>query len=151
MSKIYIDADACPVKEEIYKVAIRNGVEVLVVSNGGIRPHPHSLINLQVVSEGLNIADDWIAERADNNDLVITNDIPLAEKCIKNEATVIKPDGTRLDHSNIGPVLANRNLMAEIRSADPFYKNRGREFSKQDRLKFLNVLEAEIRKKLSPI
>ena len=148
MSKIYIDADACPVKEEVYKVAIRNSTKVLVVSNGGIRPHPHSLISLQIVADGLDVADDWIAERADPNDLVITNDIPLADKCIKNGATVIKPDGTKLDDSNIGSVLANRNLMTEMRSADPYYRGRGREFSKQDRANFLNVLEAEIKRKI---
>ena len=148
MSKIYIDADACPVKEEVYKVAIRNSTKVLVVSNGGIRPHPHSLISLQIVADGLDVADDWIAERADPNDLVITNDIPLADKCIKNGATVIKPDGTKLDDSNIGSVLANRNLMTEMRSADPYYRGRGREFSKQDRANFLNVLETEIKRKI---
>ena len=148
MSKIYIDADACPVKEQVYKVAIRNAAQVLVVSNGGIRPHPHYLISLQIVADGLDVADDWIAERADPNDLVITSDIPLADKCIKNGATVIKPDGTKLDHSNIGSVLANRNLMAEMRSADPFYKGRGREFSNRDRANFLNVLETEIKRKL---
>ena len=148
MSKIYIDADACPVKEEVYKVAIRNATQVLVVSNGGIRPHPHYLISLQIVADGLDVADDWIAERADPNDLVITSDIPLADKCIKNGATVIKPDGTKLDHSNIGSVLANRNLMTEMRSADPYYRGRGREFSKRDRANFLNVLETEIKRKI---
>ena len=148
MSSIYIDADACPVKEEVYKVALRNKVEVLVVSNGGIRPHPHPSINLIIVGDGLDVADDWIVGKAGPKDLVITNDIPLADRCIKNGATVIRPDGMRLDHSNIGPTLANRNLMTEVRSADPFFKGRARSYSRRDRTKFLNVIEVEIKRKL---
>ena len=146
MTIIYIDADACPVKEEIYKVAIRNDIEVVVVSNGGIRPHNHRLIRIRVVSDGLDVADDWIVENSKTNDLVITSDIPLAARCIKNGATIIKPEGTKLSSSNIGPILATRNLMTDMRSANPLLKGKAKEFTKKDRSKFLNTLETELHK-----
>lgn len=145
MVKVYIDADACPVKEQVYKVSIRHGLEVNVVSNGGIRPHPHPLINIKIVDEGLDAADDWIADNANSSDLVITDDIPLAARSIKNGVIVLKSDGMRLDGSNIGSILANRNLMTEIRSADPFFQGRGKKFSNSDRSNFLNALEKEAR------
>ena len=146
MKKIYVDADACPVKEEVYRVAVRNTINVIVVSNGGIRPYNHPLIKFKVVSEGLDIADDWIAENASEKDLVITNDIPLASRCINKGANVIKPDGSKLDSSNIGSLLATRDLMTNIRSSNPFFKGNGKSFSKCDRSNFLNVLEIEVRK-----
>ena len=147
MRVIYVDADACPVKKEVYKVAMRNNIQVMVVSNGGIKPHHHPLINMQVVDEGLDAADDWIVANVVSKDLVVTNDIPLAARCIKNGAKVIKPDGTKLDSSNIGSVLATRNLMTELRSANPLLKGRGKEFSIRDRSNFLNTLDAEIKRK----
>ena len=147
MRVIYVDADACPVKKEVYKVAMRNNIQVMVVSNGGIKPHHHPLISMQVVDEGLDAADDWIVANAVSKDLVVTNDIPLAARCIKNGAKVIKPDGTKLDSSNIGSVLATRNLMTELRSANPLLKGRGKEFSIRDRSNFLNNLDAEIKRK----
>ena len=146
MPTIYVDADACPVKEEVYKVAIRNEIEVIVVSNGGIRPHQHPLISIQVVSDGLDVADNWILDNIKLKDLVITNDIPLAAECIRNGANIIKPDGKKLDTSNIGSVLATRNLMNEYRSANLFLKGKGKKFSDLDRSNFLNTLESEIRK-----
>ena len=146
MRVIYVDADACPVKKEVYKVAIRNNIKVMVVSNGGIKPHHHPLIIMQMVDEGLDAADDWIAANAGSKDLVVTNDIPLAARCIKNGAKIIKPDGTKLDSSNIGSVLATRNLMTELRSSDPFFQGRGKEFSNRDRSNFLNTLDTELKR-----
>ena len=101
---------------------------------------------MQVVDEGLDAADDWIAANAGSKDLVVTNDIPLAARCIKNGAKIIKPDGTKLDSSNIGSVLATRNLMTELRSSDPFFQGRGKEFSNRDRSNFLNTLDTELKR-----
>ena len=148
MNKIYIDADACPVKKEVYKVSLRNNIKVVVVSNGGIRPYNHPLITMHVVPQGLDMADNWIAEEVICNDLVITNDIPLAARCIDKGANVIRPDGKKLDASNIGDILASRNLMADIRSADPFFKGKEKVFSNKDRSNFLNMLESECQKLL---
>ena len=144
INKIFIDPDACPVKEEVYRVAIREKIEVLVVCNGGIRPHQHPLIKLQIVNEGLDEADNWIVEQVGGKDLVITDDIPLAARCINNGAIVIKSNGGRVDTDNIGSILANRNLMTEIRSSNPFFQGSGKGFSAQDRSKFLNALDREI-------
>ena len=146
MSKIYIDGDACPVKKEVYRVAIRHKFEVVVVSNGGIRPYNHQLVTMHVVSQGLDMADDWIVDVLIHNDLVITNDIPLAARCIAKGAKIIKPDGKILDCSNIGGVLANRNLMTDLRSSDPYFQEKERGFSKKDRSNFLNMLESECQK-----
>ena len=146
MRVIYVDADACPVKKEVYKVAIRNNIKVMVVSNGGIKPHHHPLISMQMVDEGLDAADHWIVANAGSKDLVVTNDIPLAARCITNGAKIIKPDGTKLDSSNIGSVLATRNLMTELRSSDPFFQGRGKEFSNRDRSNFLNTLDTELKR-----
>ena len=146
MNRIFVDADACPVKEEVYKVAVRNNIEVSVVSNGGIRPHPHPLIKIQVVAEGLDVADDWIADQAKSKDLVITNDILLAARCIKKGVNVFKPDGTKLDSSNIGATVATRNLMYELRSKNPFLQGNSKTFSNRDRSNFLIILENEVRK-----
>ena len=144
VKKIFIDADACPVKEEVYKVAIRNNIEVLVVCNGGIRPHQNPLIKLKIVNEGLDEADNWIVGQVRRKDLVITDDIPLADRCINIGAIVIKSNGARVDYDNIGSILANRNLMAEIRSSNPFFHETGRVYSGKDRAKFLNSLDKEI-------
>ena len=144
INKIFIDADACPVKEEVYRVAIREKIEVLVVCNGGIRPHQHPLIKLKIVNEGLDEADNWIVEQVGGKDLVITDDIPLAARCVNNGAIVIKSNGGRVDTDNIGSILANRNLMTEIRSSNPFFQGSGKGFSTKDRSKFLNALDREI-------
>ena len=93
MIKIFIDADACPVKEEVYKVSIRNKLEVLIVSNGGIRPHPNPLIKSIFVGNRFNEADEYILKMVSKDDIVITNDIPLAADCIKKGATIIKQNG----------------------------------------------------------
>lgn len=146
MTEIYVDADACPVKAEVERVATRHNVRVLMVSNGGIRPSPNPLIESVFVEAGPDVADMWIADRAGAGDVVITNDIPLAAKCVEAGAAVLRPDGDSLTAANIGNVLATRDLMADLRSADPFRQGGGRAFSKTDRSRFLEALERTVRK-----
>lgn len=145
MTSIYVDADACPVKAEAERVATRHAHRLFMVSNGGLRPSPNPLVEMIFVPAGPDVADDWIAERAARGDVVVTNDIPLAARVIERGARVIRPDGSVLTGANIGPVLAKRNLMADIRSADPFLQGGGRPFAKADRSRFLDALEREIR------
>ena len=145
MIKIFIDADACPVKEEVYKVSIRNKLEVLIVSNGGIRPHPNPLIKSIFVGKGFNEADEYILKMVSKDDIVITNDIPLAADCIKKRATIIKQNGYVLNENNITNELSKRNLMTEISAANPLMNFKGKPFSNADKSNFLNELEAQIR------
>lgn len=142
---IYVDADACPVKAEAERVATRHGLKMLVVSNGGIRPSPHPLVETVIVPDGPDVADMWIADRAGPGDVVITGDIPLAAKCVASGARVVKHNGEVLDTRNIGTVLASRDLMADLRAADPFRQGGGRPFSKADRARFLDTLERQVR------
>ena len=142
---IYIDADACPVKAEVEKVGTRHGVRVFVVSNGGLRPSQNPMIETVIVSDGPDIADMWIADRAGIGDVVITSDIPLAAKCVAAGARVLKHNGEALTEANIGNVLATRDLMTDIRAADPFRQGGGKAFSKSDRSRFLDSLERELR------
>ena len=141
MKKIYVDADACPVKDEIMKVAIRHKIEVFMVCNGGIRPFKNILINLVIVSEGADEADKWIFNNVSANDIVITADIPLAAKCLDKGANVLKHNGHILTLNNIGNVLATRDLMSDLRSFDPFLKGKNKSFSKGDKAKFINALQ----------
>ena len=142
---IYVDADACPVKAEVEQVASRHKVQVKLVCNGGIRPSANPLIELVVVEAGPDIADIWIADRAGPGDVVITTDIPLAAKAVEAGAKVLKPNGEPLTQANIGNVLATRDLMYDLRAADPFRQGGGKEFSKADRSRFLNVLDRLLR------
>ena len=142
---IYIDADACPVKAEVEKVGTRHGVRVFVVSNGGLRPSQNPMVKTVIVSDGPDIADMWIADRAGVGDVVITGDIPLAAKCVAAGARVLKHNGEALTQVNIGNVLATRDLMTDIRAADPFRQGGGKAFSKSDRSRFLDSLERELR------
>lgn len=143
---IWIDADACPVKAEAERVATRLGVGLVLVSNGGLRPSANPLVRMVYVSEGPDEADKHIAEHAGPGDVVVTNDIPLAAKCIEAGAAVLRPDGEALTPANIGNVLATRDLMADLRSADPFRQGGGRAFSKADRSRFLDALDRVARK-----
>lgn len=138
---IYIDADACPVKAEAEKVATRHGVRMVLVSNGGIRPSANPLVESVFVADGPDVADMWIAERATAGDVVVTGDIPLAAKCVAAGAKVLKHNGEELHARNIGQVLATRDLMQDLRSADPFRQGGGKPFSKADRSRFLDGLE----------
>ena len=143
---IYVDADACPVKAEIERVGTRHGMRMVVVSNGGLRPSAHPLIETVIVAQGPDEADKWIAERAGPGDVVVTSDIPLAAKCVAAGAQVLRPTGEPLTADNIGNVLATRDLMADLRAADPFLQGRGGGFTKADRTRFLDALERVLRK-----
>jgi uncharacterized protein YaiI (UPF0178 family) len=142
---IWVDADACPVKEEAERVATRLGVPLAFVSNGGLRPSQNPLVRMVYVAEGPDEADKHIAERAGRGDVVITNDIPLAAKCVAAGARVLRPDGEALTPANIGNVLATRDLMADLRAADPFRQGGGRAFSRADRSHFLEALDRAVR------
>ena len=144
-TRLFIDADACPVKAEAERVAVRHGVAMLVVSNGGIRPSAHPLVQSVFVPDGPDAADKWIAERAGPRDVVVTGDIPLAAKCVAAGAQVVRHNGEPLTAANIGVVLASRDLAADLRAADPFRQGGGRPFSKTDRSRFLDALDRALR------
>ena len=146
MTALYIDADACPVKSEAERVASRHQVKMYVVSNGGLRPSQNPLVETIIVPDGPDVADMWIAERAGVGDVVITGDIPLAAKCIERGAMVLKHNGEALTAANIGNVLATRDLMTDLRAADPFRQGGGKSFTKSNRSRFLNALETTLRK-----
>lgn len=146
MTALYIDTDACPVKTEAERVASRHQVKMYFVSNGGLRPSQNPLVETIIVPDGPDVADMWIAERAGQGDVVITGDIPLAAKCIESGALVLKHNGEALTAANIGNVLATRDLMADLRAADPFRQGGGKSFTKSDRSRFLNALETTLRK-----
>lgn len=141
---IYVDADACPVKSEAERVATRHGLPLKLVSNGGLRLSQNPLVEVVIVPEGPDVADMWIADRAGRGDVVITGDIPLAAKCVERGARVIKHNGEALTGANIGNVLATRDLMADLRAADPFRQGGGKPFSKSDRSRFLDALERAV-------
>ncbi|APG45576.1 YaiI/YqxD family protein [Phaeobacter porticola] len=143
---LYIDADACPVKAEAERVATRHKVTMFVVSNGGLRPSQTPLVETVIVSEGADVADMWIAERCGEGDVVVTGDIPLAAKCIETGARVLRHNGERFTPENIGQQLAMRDLMADLRAANPLGAGgSGKGFTKADRSRFLDALEREIR------
>lgn len=145
MTALFIDADACPVKTEAERVATRHGVKMYVVSNGGLRPSQNPNVETVIVPDGPDVADMWIADRCGPGDVVVTGDIPLAARCIEAGARVIKHNGETLTRANIGNVLATRDLMADLRAADPFRQGGGKGFTKTDRSRFLNGLEAMLR------
>lgn len=145
MTALYIDADACPVKAEAERVATRHKLHMFVVSNGGLRPSQNPLVETVIVPDGPDVADMWIAERAGPGDVVVTGDIPLAAKCVEAGARVLKHNGEALTAANIGNVLATRDLMTDLRAADPFRQGGGKGFTKADRSRFLDALERELR------
>jgi uncharacterized protein len=140
---IYIDADACPVKQEVYRVAERHGLKVTVVSNSPIAVPRDPLIERVVVSAGMDAADDWIAERATRGTIVVTQDIPLAARAVKAGAVAIAPNGKPFSESSIGMTLATRNLMDQLRSAGEITGG-PKPFAPKDRSAFLQSLEREI-------
>ncbi len=143
--RLLIDADACPVKAEAERVATRFGVEMLLVSNGGVRPSPNLLVRSVYVPAGSDEADKYIAEACTPRDVVVTSDIPLAAKCLAKGAQVIKHNGEVLTAANIGMILAARDLMADLRAADPFLQGGGKPFAKADRARFLDNLDRMLR------
>lgn len=128
-------------REEALRVALRQGVSVHLVSNGGIRPVDHPLAHMVYVDQGADAADRWIAERAVRGDVVVTADIVLAARCLEGGAQVLKPNGEALTAANIGPVLAMRDLSADLRAADPFRQGSGKPFGRQDRARFADMLD----------
>ncbi|MDQ7262010.1 YaiI/YqxD family protein [Paracoccus sp. PS-1] len=141
MTTLYIDADACPVKPEAERVATRLRVPMVLVCNGGLRPPANPLLSLVIVPEGPDAADQWIAAHCGPGDVVVTTDLPLADRCLKAGAQVVQPDGEVLTPGNIGPRLATRDLMQDIRAADPFHQGRGGGFGKPERARFLQALD----------
>jgi uncharacterized protein len=143
MLEIFVDADACPVKDEIYRVAGRYGLKTWVVTNGWLRVPDGELITRVVVSEGLDRADDWITERIGEGDIAITADVPLADRCVKRGARVIAPNGRPFTEESIGADLATRNLLTSLREAGEITGG-GRPFTRQDRSRFLGALDTAI-------
>jgi hypothetical protein len=143
--RIYVDADACPVKDEIYKVAARHGLPVSVVANGFIRVPQDPRIERVAAGSAPDAADDWIAQRAGASDIVITADIPLASRCVKAGAQVIAPTGKPFTADSIGMSLAMRDLMTDLRSAGEVTGG-PRPFAPRDRSTFLSALDQAIRR-----
>jgi uncharacterized protein YaiI (UPF0178 family) len=145
MIRLLVDADACPVKEEIYKVAFRHAVPVSIVSNSPFRVPQHELVERVVVSDGFDAADDWIAERADGASICITADILLADRCLKAGAVVIAPNGRPFTPNSIGSAVATRAIMADLRAGAVGDAIGGPPpFSKTDRSRFLSALDEAV-------
>ena len=144
---VWVDGDACPVKAEVEEVATRHRHPVRIVCNGGLRPSANPLVQVIYVSEGLDVADRHIAQNAGPGDVVVTADIPLAADCIAAGAQVLKPDGETLSERNIAQVLSMRNLMTEMRAANPLSQGGGgKPFTRADRARFRQALEQALRR-----
>ena len=142
---IYIDADACPVKDETYRVAARHRIKVFLVANAFIAVPRDVEVERVIVPAGLDVADDWIAERVEEGDLVITADVPLAARVVARGAEAIGPTGKPFTASSIGMQLATRNLMADLREAGEITRG-PRPFSPRDRSEFLQSLDRAIQR-----
>ncbi|MBK8197686.1 MAG: YaiI/YqxD family protein [Acidobacteria bacterium] len=143
--RILVDADACPVKDEIYQVALRHDVPVVIVANSYIRIPEHRLVSRKIVSDGFDAADDWIAGEATDADVVVTADIPLADRCLKAGARVLGPTGKPFTPDSIGGALATRAIMADLRVGVAGIGAKGpAPFSKADRSRFLSALDTAI-------
>jgi uncharacterized protein len=148
MFKILVDADASPVKQEVFRVASRYGVKVVLVANSTIKVHPEEWLEIVVVSSQLDAADDWIVDHNNKNDIVITGDIPLAARCLKKGARVVSPKGIIITEGSIGNMLATRDLMTHLR--DVGINTAGpAAFSKRDRSQFLQALDKVIQEFLN--
>lgn len=137
---IYVDADACPVKAEVLKVAERHGFEVTFVANSGLRPSRDPMVQNVIVSASFDAADDWIAERAHEGDIVVTADVPLAVRCVAAGAFVTGPSGRVFDKSNIGMASAMRDLGQHLRETGES-KGYNAAFTQRDRSTFLETLD----------
>ncbi len=144
MTAIYVDADACPVKDEVVRVATRHGIEVFIVSNGGIRPRAEPKVETVIVGDGLDAADDWIAEHCGAGDVVVTADIPLAARAVAAGALVVRPNGEPITEAGVGQILATRDLMTSLREAGAVTGGPA-PFSKRDRSRFLDTMETTVR------
>ncbi|MDQ7785041.1 MAG: YaiI/YqxD family protein [Desulfomonilaceae bacterium] len=153
MVEIYVDADGCPVKNEVFRVARRYGLKVYVVSNSRLRLPQEPLIELVIVNEGFDAADDWIVEHVDENDVAVSADIPLAARCLEKGARILDPKGRIFTEDSIGSALATRDLMAHLRDMGDITKGPA-PFEKRDRSRFLrhldDVIQAALRAKRGP-
>lgn len=145
MLEIYVDGDACPVKQEILRVAERHGLVVYLVSNRGFRPCNNPRVRNIVVPEGPDAADDWIAQHIGAGDIAVTADIPLADRCVKAGAQVLGPTGKAFTEESIGATLATRDLMTHLREIGEVTSGSAG-FSKQDRSRFLSGLDLAIQR-----
>ncbi|NQT69028.1 MAG: YaiI/YqxD family protein [Desulfobacteraceae bacterium] len=143
MLHIFVDADSCPVKPEVYRVAGRYGLDVTLVANSRMRIPDDRWITLQIVQNGFDAADDWIVEHVDPHDIVVTADIPLASRCLKEEACVIGPSGKPFTEDNIGHSVATRDLLSELRDAGEIAGGPP-PLKKRDRSRFLQQLDEMI-------
>jgi hypothetical protein len=143
MVTFYIDADACPVKDEVYRVATRYAAPVFVVSNSWVRTPALKLVTAVVVDEGPDVADDWIAERAGPADVVITADIPLADRVLKAGGQAVHPNGRAFTADNIGAALASRGIGEHLRSMGEITGG-PKPFTPADRSRFLQSLDAAV-------
>jgi uncharacterized protein YaiI (UPF0178 family) len=141
--RIFVDADACPVKNEVYRVAERYGVKVFVVANSYMNVPRSDLIERVIVPEGPDVADGWIADRVTEYDIVITADIPLAGRCVKKGASVLSPVGKAFNDDSIGMALATRDLMTDLRSAGAVTRGPP-PLSRQDISRFLSGLDLAV-------
>ena len=142
MMIVYVDADACPVKEEVYKVAKRHGLEVVVVANSRMRIPDDPLVCLEIVGDAFDAADDWIAGRTEGGDIVVTADILLADRCLKSGAYVLGTTGKPFTEENIGDAVATREMLSELREMGQ--RNGPPPFKKEDRSRFLQQLDTAI-------
>jgi uncharacterized protein YaiI (UPF0178 family) len=140
---ILVDADACPVKKEVYRVAARYGLEVTIVANSRMRIPDDPQVEIEVVGDGFDAADDWIVDRAGSGDIVVTADILLAARCLEKGARVIGHTGVPFDAENIGAAIATRELLAEIRAGGEFAGGPP-PMERRDRSRFLQRLDQEI-------
>ena len=146
---LYVDADACPVKEEVYRVARRYGLKVFLVANAWVRPPPDRLpdgapmAEAVTVDQGPDVADDWIAQRCGPRDVVVTSDIPLAGRCLAAGAAVLKPNGRAFDAASIGMALASREVAEHLRSFGQTTSGPP-PFTPADRSRFLQALDTAV-------
>ncbi len=140
MPPIYVDADACPVKDEVYRVAKRYDLEVFVVANQGMQTPEQGRVTFVRVDDGFDAADDWIAERATTGDVVVTSDIPLAARCIERGAHALDSKGKEFKESTIGSALASREMLAELREMG-LDSGGPKAFEPRDRSRFLGKLD----------
>jgi uncharacterized protein YaiI (UPF0178 family) len=147
MVEIYIDADACPVKDETIRVANRHKLKTWLVCDGGIRPSRDPLVELVVVAQGADAADDWIADHIQPADICVTNDIPLAARCLKQGGLAIKPNGEHFTENGIGMALAQRELMQSLRERGEITGG-PKPFNRRDKSEFLNQLEMAVQSAL---